>query len=347
MARYRPVSPDATWRDPQMSGLDVTCRYLELYFLSSAFANVIGCYQIVPAIVAAETGLTCDELEAAAIRLEQSTVIERFGDYVLVRRWFRHHAWETVLRGNVSKRAVGEMAALPSELQSRWIEACLAAGAPHEFVTAVCQPISPLHEASEGLLNSNNNLTMNILPDLTTTVAGRRCLILSAGAEQHRRLVEKATVALDDDLAQQVADELAGVLEAIGAGKRPPIGSVERWLNVVSASAAAGAIRHEFGPIVAKRREQEIAAAAREAARVVASGAQQQELLHRVERAELALKHANDDVLCSLVKQVAGTFPMRARRNQIADALVQRRIPRGPGFVEALAAIEAMSLGVQ
>lgn len=333
-----------------MSNLDVLCRYLELYFLSCEFANVIGCYQVVPAIVSAETGLTRDVLDAALAQLEQHSVIYRYGDYILVRRWFRHHAWESVLKGNVSKRAMRELDALPPELQQSWIESCLAAGAPQDFIDAISQQASPLQAPCKGLAHNNYNTTDNNNFNSTTTetleTAGRS-LIFSSKLEPHRRLVEVTTAALDVTLAQQVADELEGVLDAVEFGRRPPIGSLQRWLSVVVESAESGVFRQELGLLVAKRRELDKAESARKAAKAAAIDANRNECELRVERAELALNSANDDVLKHLIDKVAHAFPIYSMRNQIAEMLAKRRIPRGPGCIEALAAIEAISLGDQ
>lgn len=350
MAKYRPVSPDAAWRDPQVAVLDIHSRYLEIYLLTSTFANVIGCYRLVSAIAAAETGMSCEEFQIAATKLEVNRIIERHADFYLVRRWFRHHLWESVLKGNVAKRAAQELALLPSCLQEKWVESCLEAGAPREFAEAICKPPSGhLEVAAEGLAHFNYNTTkpQEIQPDSTTTlrVANAYRLTLSSKVEPFRAFVEQSTARLDPDLAQQIADELSGILDAAEAGKRPPIGSLQRWLPAVIESAKSGQFVPQWGLPTARQRELHVEAEAKKKAEAVSAEEQKQSFDAEVKRAEQSLHDMSDDGLELLTARVSSDLQILSARARVMDVLKQRKVPRGPGCIEVLAAIKELSAG--
>ncbi|PPK41460.1 hypothetical protein B0G57_1292 [Trinickia symbiotica] len=55
-------------------------------------------------------------------------------------------------------------------------------------------------------------------------------LILEKSVEAHRELLKNLLAGLPAEVAQGIADELAGALEAASAGKRVPINSVRGWV---------------------------------------------------------------------------------------------------------------------
>lgn len=344
MAKYRPVSPEAAWRDPLVARLDINSRFLELYFLTSPFANVIGCYQLVPAIALAEIGMSSDDFEMAILVLSDNGIIEMHNDFYLVKRWFKHHQWESVLKGNVAKRAVQEVEALPSGLREKWIDACLAAGAPSEFVRTLNKPLeSPLQGTCKGLLDYNINSTElnEILPDSTTTISVSPChLLLQPKMEPYRAFLEQSTISLGQDLAQQIADELTGILDAIEAGKRSPIGSLQRWLLAVIQSAKFGQFVPQWGLSVKHQRELKNKAVAKRVVDLSSTESHRQLLDEEVSRAEKLLVNMEADDFELFVDRVAAMTSMLPARSRILDSIRQRKVPRGPGCVEVLASIK-------
>jgi ATP-dependent protease Clp ATPase subunit len=67
--RQRTVS-DYFWRDPAICDLSQEDKATLLYFLTSPFSNIIGVYQIVWAVAAAEMGWTKDQMTTVAKRLQ-------------------------------------------------------------------------------------------------------------------------------------------------------------------------------------------------------------------------------------------------------------------------------------
>ena len=343
MAKYRPISPDAAWRDPQVSVLDIQSRYLEIYLLTSTFANVIGCYRLVSSIAAAETGMSCEEFRAALGALETNRLIERHDDYFLVRRWFRHHLWQSVLTGNVAKRAAQEISTLPTFLRERWIESCLEAGAPREFAEAICKPLSsPFDGASERLPHSNYNATEL---DSTTTPPYMHThrLEMSPKVEPFRDFVEQSTSGIDPELAQQIVDELSGIIDAAEAGKRPAIGSIHGWLPAVIKSARSGLFIPQWGLNVVRQRDLITELADQKKAEAIRMERQKQAYSEEVSEAEQTLHNMSDELLDIFAVRVSTALQIKSARVRVMDELKQRKVPRGLGCIEVLSAIKDLS----
>lgn len=346
MAKYRPISPEAAWRDPKVSMLDIQSRYLEIYFLTSTFGNVIGCYRLVSAVAAAETGMSCDEFQAATDKLEANRVVERYQDYFLVRRWFRHHLWQSVLTGNVAKRAAQEIAILPMLLREKWIDSCLEAGAPKEFVDAICQSLtSPFEGPSKGSLHSNNNQTKQNSTTTSSCSEHTYRLAITARVEPFRDFVEQSTFELDQELAQQVADELSGILDAVDAGKRPAIGSLQKWLPAVVKSAKSGLFVPQWGLSITRQREMNAEIAFQETEDAIKAELQKQSFDAEVKVAEEALHEMSVDLLDMFATRISASIQIKSARARVMDALKQRKVPRGPGCIEVIAAIKNQSAG--
>ncbi|KMZ11838.1 hypothetical protein BHUM_03126 [Candidatus Burkholderia humilis] len=134
MARYRPISPEQTWRSADSCDLTISERYCEFYLLTSPFTNTIGCYRVVGRIAAAEMGLSQEEFANVLQRLADRKIVVCIDDYILVRMWFRYNSWEATFSGNVAKAAAKELASLPSELREYWVRASLDIGIPEAAI---------------------------------------------------------------------------------------------------------------------------------------------------------------------------------------------------------------------
>lgn len=339
MVRYRPISPAAAWRDPVMAEVEIPCRFAEIYLLTSTFANVIGCFQIVDSIAAVEIGMSLDEFRSVVNKLVDHGIIVRYQDYILVTRWFKHHGWESVLKGNVAPRAVKEAAALPEELRSLWVSATINAGAPSEFVLKIVPLASPTQGASKGDAHSTINKTLT--STTTEPDAGTESqLQLSSCIEPHRGYLERETAHLGLELAQKVADELAGAITAAKSGKRPEIGSIEGWVSAVIKSAGAGGFRQEFGLAILKEREASLSNQNKIANEEAAKLHSQQQLDQRVQFAEQSLQCFSTESLAALVARFKYTNVISSAKKVAADALLQRKVLRGPSCIAALEVIE-------
>lgn len=115
--RQRTIS-DFFWRDPDISDLSQEDKATLLYFLTSPSSNIIGCYQVVWMIAAAEMGWTKDQLIVVVRRLKAKELME-FNDigWVWVKIWWKHNSPGVALNPNskLISHAKKQCAAIPAE----------------------------------------------------------------------------------------------------------------------------------------------------------------------------------------------------------------------------------------
>lgn len=327
-----------------MISMDIEARYLELYFLSSPFANVIGCYRIADAIAAVEVGMDKERFACVVERLVERGIIFRHFDYVLVSRWFYNHVWESVLKGSVATKAIQEFKALPEALKEQWIKTTLEAGVPSNSLAEITPLTSPPIEASEGGVHITDNSTQTKIPTQTKCVSKTGRLILSPKVERHRNLIERETASFDQFLAQEIADELAGALMAAEAGNRPKILNIPRWLSAVIDSVESGAFRPECGVFIAREREVAIKNDIKRANERSEDMKSKHLLDRRVDRAEKALLSLTNDDLKSLARQVETSIILPSAKTKTVSSLLSRQVPRGPSCIDSLNIIESYFL---
>lgn len=98
--RQRTIS-DFFWRDPDISDLSQEDKATLLYFLTSPSSNIIGCYQVVWMIAAAEMGWTKDQLLVVVKRLKAKGLIDfNEAGWVWVKIWWKHNSHGVALNPN-------------------------------------------------------------------------------------------------------------------------------------------------------------------------------------------------------------------------------------------------------
>ncbi len=115
--RQRTIS-DHFWRDPDISGLSQEDKATLLYFLTSPSSNIIGCYQVVWMIAAAEMGWTKDQLLVVVERLKAKSLIEFNDDgWVWVKLWWKHNSSSGAFNpsSKLSSHVKKQCAAIPRE----------------------------------------------------------------------------------------------------------------------------------------------------------------------------------------------------------------------------------------
>lgn len=170
---------------------------------------------------------------------------------------------------------------------------------------------------------------------------------LLPGAERYRALIERSISGLNAVLAQEVADEVSGTIQAIELGRRKPVHGYARWIPALAERARNGVLAQQYGPDVARmrkvvkvhsRREKEISAEAEAAA-------------HRrsldAAMATSVLASLRDDDLLLVAKSASEKFTLPKMRADIVKEIVERRLPKGPGRVEAVEALIIMKTRVE
>lgn len=80
--RQRTVS-DFFWRDPEICDLSQEDKATLLYLLTSPSSNIVGVYQVVWRIAAAEMGWTADQLIVVIKRLQTEGLLSSLRSWLL------------------------------------------------------------------------------------------------------------------------------------------------------------------------------------------------------------------------------------------------------------------------
>lgn len=126
--RQRTVS-DYFWRDPSICDLSQEDKATLLYFLTSPSSNIIGVYQIVWRIAAAEMGWTADQLLVVAKRLQTKGLID-FNDtgWIWVRTWWNHNSPAGAFSPKLLQNAKKQCEAMPNEWLDEYLKSLELAG---------------------------------------------------------------------------------------------------------------------------------------------------------------------------------------------------------------------------
>lgn len=126
--RQRTVS-DFFWRDPEICDLSQEDKATLLYFLTSPSSNIIGVYQIVWGIAAAEMGWTKDQMILVARRLRDKGLID-FNDagWIWVKIWWNHNSARGGFSPKLIENAKKQLAAMPQEWLDKYLKSLEFAG---------------------------------------------------------------------------------------------------------------------------------------------------------------------------------------------------------------------------
>lgn len=113
--RQRTIS-DFFWRDPDISDLSQEDKATLLYFLTSPSSNIIGVYQIVWRIAAAEMGWTADQLMVVVRRLQTKGLVNfNEAGWIWVKPWWKHNSAAGAFSPKLVQNAKKQCAAMPGD----------------------------------------------------------------------------------------------------------------------------------------------------------------------------------------------------------------------------------------
>lgn len=126
--RQRTIS-DYFWRDPEIYDLSQEDKATLLYFLTSPSSNIIGVYQVVWGIAAAEMGWTKDQMLVVTKRLQSNGLID-FNEqgWVWVKTWWKHNSCAGAFSPKLLKNAKKQCDAMPLEWLEGFIKSVEKAG---------------------------------------------------------------------------------------------------------------------------------------------------------------------------------------------------------------------------
>ena len=120
--RQRTIS-DNFWRDPRTSDLSQEDKATLLYFLTSPSSNIVGVYQVIPRIAAAEMGWTTEQLLCVAERLQCKDLIRfRQDGWVWVKIWWSHNSAAGAFSPKLIKVAKSQILAMPIEWHQEYVK---------------------------------------------------------------------------------------------------------------------------------------------------------------------------------------------------------------------------------
>jgi len=119
--RQRTIT-DYFWRDPEISELSQEDKATLLYLLTSPSSNIIGVYQVVWRIAAAEMGWTADQLLTVITRLKNLGLVEfNKQGFIWVKTWWKHNS----AIGAFSPKLLAKAKKQCDEMPSEWLEGFL------------------------------------------------------------------------------------------------------------------------------------------------------------------------------------------------------------------------------
>lgn len=120
MGRQRTVDDANFWRSPSIAECTQEDKATLLYLLTSPSSNVVGVYQIVLRVAAAEMGWTAEQLAPVLRRLQGANLI-RYDEarcFVWVRVWWDHNSARMAVGPKLRDRTLSQIGKIPRE----WLE---------------------------------------------------------------------------------------------------------------------------------------------------------------------------------------------------------------------------------
>lgn len=126
--RQRTISDDF-WRDPEICDLTQEDKATLLYLLTSPSSNIIGVYQVVWRIAAAEMGWTSEQLVGVIERLQLRNLVSyNETGWVWVRIWWKHNSAAGAFSPKLIKSAGKQIMAMPPEWHCEYAKLLERAG---------------------------------------------------------------------------------------------------------------------------------------------------------------------------------------------------------------------------
>ncbi len=128
MGRQRTIDDAGFWRSVQISVRSQEDKATLLYLLTSPFSNIVGVYQIVPHVAAAEMGWTSEQLLPVLARLSDASLIDYDEEScsVWVKIWWDHNSARMAVGPSLRAKTYDQI----GQIVDSWRQAYIA-----DFVT--------------------------------------------------------------------------------------------------------------------------------------------------------------------------------------------------------------------
>lgn len=170
MGRQRTVDDANFWRSRAISECTQEDKATLLYLLTSPSSNVIGVYEIVLRVAAAEMGWSADQLLPVLRRLQTDDLIlyDEASCFVWVKIWWEHNSAKMAVSPKLRERTFAQIGKIPAEWRKGFVDDFLARLPPD-----LCKALN-LHvpRLSSFALEVGNSLTVdNRVSDTVSGIA--------------------------------------------------------------------------------------------------------------------------------------------------------------------------------
>ena len=123
MGRQRTINDAEFWRSPRVADRTQEDKATLLYLLTSPYSNIIGVYQIVPRIAAAEMGWTADQLLSILDRMSTSglTSFDSASGFVWVKNWWDHNSAKMAVATTLRSKTLMQIDAVPASWRDEFL----------------------------------------------------------------------------------------------------------------------------------------------------------------------------------------------------------------------------------
>ena len=181
-------------------------------------------------------------------------------------------------------------------------------------------------------ITENTTKILTESPFQRTTTTQHANIKLHSVCQEYRFVIEKAVSGLDDELAQQVADEIAGAMVSAENGERPKIRGFPGWIKAVANSARNGTFCFQHGKPIARARQNQKRKIELAVVQEQTESANEEARTARNKAIEDLLTSAPQDKLEEFAQLVSQSPSLQNSRQRTAtvESVLQRRLPSGP-----------------
>lgn len=173
--RQRTVS-DFFWRDPEICDLSQEDKATLLYLLTSSSSNLIGVYQVVPRIAAAEMGWTADQLVAVLERLQLKGLINFTNSgWVWIKIWWKHNSAPGSFSPTLKKHAKKQIDEMPLGWRDDFLQLLELAGIDRVSIGYPYPIDTPPLNTNTNINTTTNQVVVDQIDDLVEAAVWAAC----------------------------------------------------------------------------------------------------------------------------------------------------------------------------
>lgn len=219
MGRQRTINDAEFWRSTKIADKTQEDKATLLYLLTSPFSNIVGVYQLVLKIAAAEMGWSADQLLPVLARLSHAGAIkfEESSGFVWVKIWWDHNSAKMAIATTLRQRTFEQIEQIPVDWRNDFLvdffwriptKDSLRRSIFCELMEHLGTVSIPYPYASDSGEGNNNNTTNFIDTTNATAVFAELAYPELSGSEISE--IKKLISRISEHQRQDVLDEIEG-----------------------------------------------------------------------------------------------------------------------------------------